>query len=809
MNLRSKPALLILILPLLCLLSAPFFPASAAAGTNPPSAVYKQIEADKFMTRWLTLGPIPVFSGAQRERDEDMQKAVFDERQLDSHRFGALRDRTEQIIGTVKYEWRFTETASDEIDFSEIYGDSSFAIAFAWAELHSPEERRMLFGFGSDDAIKVWLNGELVHDNWIARPVRDDDDLFPLTLKKGKNELLVKVQNRDQDWGFSCRVIGPDLFPDKLVASARRGNIDALELLIENGADVNAVSGPGVTAYHMALIRGRTDIAAMLIERGADTTIAMPPRDELVTALFNDRIQGVTAGAAALIAREGEIVYHRGFGYANVGNEVPVQPETKFRIGSITKQFTAAAILKLQEAGLLSVTDPLSTYVPGIPRGDEVTIHHLLTHTSGIHSYTSESDFLEKVTLEVSTDSLIATIKGFEYDFDPGEEWRYNNSGYYLLGCIIEKVAGQPYGEYMQRTFFDPIGMDDTGVHHVTEILTNEATGYSYINGSLEKALDWNMSWAGGAGNLYSTVGDLYRWNQAIFNGWALDDASLAAAHTPVTLNDGTTDTPLGGGYGYGLVIGELRGLKEISHGGGLHGFVSHLARYPEKHVTICVLSNCAPAHRLAPGQLAVDIAEIYLWEDMAPVESFARDTSVDPALYDDYAGRYEFPMGDAIMRITREGDKLFAQLSGQPKYEIFPRSETEFFWKVVEASITFVRDEQGAVTHAVHHQFGREFEAPRLEEEREIQIDPALYEAYAGRYQLMPKMILTITTENGRIFSQATGQPRAEIFPKSETEFFLKIVQAEITFVKDEVGKVKALILDQGGRSFTAPRLD
>lgn len=784
-------------------------PTAVTASDGASSARYGADDTGAFMTRWLTLGPIPAFNGPRGSETEEKLAAAFDAEQVDPRTLASVAPGAAVTIGGRQFSWKFMESAGDFVDFETVYGDSDFVIAYAWAVIESPGERRVLFGFGSDDAIKVWVNGELAHENWIARPVHEDDDLVPITLKKGANRLLVKIQDRADGWGFACRTIGPDLFPEKLISSAGRGSIDMVELLLENGADIDASSDIGLTAYQAARIGGRTEMAKLLAARGADTTIAMPSREDLTTALFEKPLAGRSAGAAVLVALGGEIVYQRGFGFADIGNKVAATPETVFRIGSITKQFTAAAILKLQEQGRLSVTDRLSKYFPGFPRGDEITLHHLLTHTSGIHSYTSQPGFLDNVTLPAHPDSMLAEIKGFDFDFEPGEQWSYNNSGYYLLGLIIESVSGKSYANYLEEVFFDPIHMDHTGVHRATDIIDNEATGYAYVNGTLEKALDWNMSWAGGAGALYSTVGDLHRWNEAVHGGAILSEASRAAASTPMTLNDGTTDTPLGGGYGYGIVIGELRGIAEISHGGGLHGFVSHLAWYPQEHLTICILSNCAPTHALSPGQMAMKLAEIYLWEKMTPVESYATADGIDPDSYDDYAGRYEFPMGGAILEITADGGRLFAQLSGQPKLELFPRSENEFFWKAVDASITFVRGADGTVTHAVHHQFGREFEAPRLAEEREAAVDPAVYDAYVGRYQLTPQMVLTITREDDRLFSQATGQPKVELFPKSETEFFLKIVKAEITFVPDESGTAIKLILNQGGRTIAAPRID
>src|SRR5690606_8818756 len=177
-------------------------------------------------------------------------------------------------------------------------------------------------------------------------------------------------------------------------------------------------------------------------------------------------------------------------------------PETKFRIGSVTKQFTASAILKLQEEGRLKLTDKLDKYFPGFPRGNEVTIHHLLNHTSGIHSYTGKDDFVKKVVAPITSDELVNYFKNDPYDFNPGDAYRYNNSGYFLAALIVEKVSGKSYGKFLDETFFKPLQMKNTGVHSSTLKLSKEAKGYTKENNEYKKALDWNMSWAGGAGAL-------------------------------------------------------------------------------------------------------------------------------------------------------------------------------------------------------------------------------------------------------------------------------------------------------------------
>jgi hypothetical protein len=397
----------------------------AQPSVSQETASYPSLQPDQFMTKWLVLGPLPVSKEKIKPEDQATQKKAFAV-ELISPELTTVTSGQSPQIGEKNYEWRFVQAPEDIMDLTQTFGDSEFVIAYAWAEINAPEAKTVLMALGSDDGVKVWLNGQLVHENWIGRAVSKDDDLFPMAFKKGKNQLLVKIQNMQYGWGFCCRVIGPTLFAEKLISFAGRGNLDALKLLLEHGADVNGKTKSGLTALQAAKLNGREGAAKMLLEKGANPKIKIPAPEALVDELFTDATAGDSPGAAVLVAQNGKIIYQKGFGFANLENRVPVTVETKFRIGSITKQFTAAAILKLQDASLLSVQDPLSKFMPDYPRGNEVTIHHLLTHTSGIHSYTDKPNFLQTVTVETKPESLIASFKNDKYDFDPGAQWRYD-----------------------------------------------------------------------------------------------------------------------------------------------------------------------------------------------------------------------------------------------------------------------------------------------------------------------------------------------------------------------------------------------
>ncbi|MFQ6041535.1 MAG: serine hydrolase [Candidatus Poribacteria bacterium] len=779
----------------------------AVPGTASETASYQGLHLDEFMKTWLVLGPIPVSDGETTPDEEAQKKAFKVDFLVEQGGESGIHPEPDlvQKIGDEEYTWQLVHADNDIVNLVEVYGEKEFVVAYAWAEIEAPEPTKVLLGIGSDDGVKVWMNGELVHENWIGRPVNKDDDLVGVTLQKGKNQLLLKVQNQRFDWGFACRAVAPESLAEKFILTVAMGDIEKIDMLLSHGVDVNIKNKLGLTAFQVAQIQGREDVVKFLLEKGADRSIEMPAPGKLVDSIFEEATQGDSPGAAVLVAKDGEILYQKGFGFANLEEHIPVTPDTKFRIGSITKQFTAAAILKLQEDGLLSVNDPLSKFIPDYPRGDEVTIHHLLGHTSGIHSYTSKPEFHKTVMEEVKPEELIESFKHDEFDFDPGEKWLYDNSGYFLLGYIVEKVSGESFGDYLKSHFFEPLGMKNTGVHSWRLNLENEASGYSYKNGEFHPAMKWDMSQAGGAGALYSTVGDLYRWNEGIFNGKVLSESSLKAAFTPVKLNDGSEANAMGAKYGYGWLLSEVRGLKQIGHSGGFDGFNAYLTRYPEQNFTVAVLTNCLPPRPPKEGSVglisaaaAQAIAYFYLWEQMDTIKSLSEDTTVTSDVYDDYVGRYDYGTYGGILTVTREGDKLFAQMTGQPKIEIFPRSENEFFWKVVDAQITFVRNEEGEVVHAIHRQGGLEIKAPKLKDEQPAEVNPTIYDAYVGQYDF-GRAVLTVTKENNRLFAQMTGQPEFEIFPRSENEFFWKVVNAQITFVKDDNGDVTKAIYRQG----------
>ncbi len=411
-------------------------------------------------------------------------------------------------------------------------------------------------------------------------------------------------------------------------------------------------------------------------------------------------------GFTVLVSRGDKVLFSHAYGMADTKSKRANVPDTPFRIGSVTKQFIAAAILVLQERGKLSVQDSLAKYYPEWPNGKNITLHHLLTHTSGLYSYTSNPFFAAQVSKPANIATLIPAIQKANVNFSPGEKWEYCNSGYLLLGLIVEKVSGKTYGEFLNTEFFKPLGMNHTGVHVAGNEPKGEALGYAKESLGYKLSNNWDMTWAGGAGALYSTTGDLHRWNKGIFSGKVLKKESLRAAFTPVKLADGSTKN-----YGYGWMINKKRGVRIISHGGGLQGFQCSLAHAPDQSVTIVVLCNAGPGYD--PGGMTGSLADIFLEKEMTPKPVHVVNEKLIGKNYDDYVGRYDF--GKAKLVVTREGDQLYVKLGGQNRIEVFPEATDEFFLKAVEAAVKFERDKDGNILRLVLHQNGQIQKAPRI----------------------------------------------------------------------------------------------
>ena len=312
-------------------------------------------------------------------------------------------------------------------------------------------------------------------------------------------------------------------------------------------------------------------------------------------------------GAAAIVTRKGETVFRKGYGLADMELKVPIQPDMVFRLGSVTKQFTAVAILMLEEQGKLSVTDPITKFLPDYPTGGQtITIEHLLTHTSGIKSYTSLPEWLSKWRVDMSLGSLIDMFKNQPMDFKPDERWLYDNSGYILLGAIIEKASGESYENFIEKKIFEPLGMKDSYYDRTEQIIPKRVKGYQRTATGFQNAPYLSMTQPYAAGSLASTVDDLAIWDTAVWSNKLIKKESLAKAHTPHRLADGRSTA-----YGYGWSLGSYEGHRTVEHGGGIHGFATYVLSMPDDGVYVAILTNGSAGPNVSPQRLAIQMAGI------------------------------------------------------------------------------------------------------------------------------------------------------------------------------------------------------
>lgn len=491
---------------------------------------------------------------------------------------------------------------------------------------------------------------------------------------------------------------------------------------------------------------------------------------------------------SVLVARDGKILFEKSYGSANVEWAIPNDATTKYRIGSVTKQFTAAAFLLLEERGVLKLDDPVSKYLPDAPAAwEKITLFHLLTHTSGLPNFTNQAGYADWKRKPATPAESIAQIRALPLEFAPGEKWAYSNTGYIVLGYILEKVTGDSYVHFLTENLFRPLGLAESGVDSNDAIVPHRAAGYVGGPGNLANAPYIDMHVPHAAGALYSTTHDLMRWAEGVYGGKLLSPAALKKMTTAYK-ND----------YALGVNVKESNGRKRFEHGGGIEGFNSDLAYYPDAKLTVVVLANLATPRA---GEFASQLAAVALG-DPVTLPSERAETRVAEEILRTYVGTYQLAPKFAIWVRLADG-QLTAQASGQTRLPLYPETESKFFYKQVDAQIEFTKGADGRVDGLILHQNGRSPKAPRVSdtvpERKPIDVPRSVKEACVGVYELKPGFDLTITLEGDQLVSQATGQGKAPIYPETETRFFPTVVDATIEFVKDGQGAVTSLILHQG----------
>lgn len=523
---------------------------------------------------------------------------------------------------------------------------------------------------------------------------------------------------------------------------------------------------------------------------------------------------------SALVADNGQVILKKGFGLANMEWNIPNQPDTKFRLGSITKQFTATLILQLVEQGKIKLDGKLTDYLPDYRKdtGAKVTIHNLLSHTSGVPNYTAQQGFLQNVSRNpFVVDDFIKKYASGDLEFEPGTKFNYSNSGYFLLGAIVEKVTGKPYEQVLKENVLDPLGMKNSGYDHYNTIISKRATGYTKTLHGYENAPYLDMTIPYAAGSLFSTVEDLFLWDQALYGEKILSAKSKELMFKPNLQN-----------YGYGFVMTKVTlgpnkfEVPVIQHNGGINGFNTTIVRLVNDKRLIVLLDNTERGLYL--DKIASDIASIlYDQPYESPKQSIA-DTLLKTIVEKDIASaitqyralktgaaasQYDF----AETELNALGYRLLQMKKVADAIEIF-KLNVEAYPQAANAydSLGEGYMVQGEKELAIAN-YKKSLElnpknvnatvqlALLTNAQKDIKVDPKVYDSYAGDYEIAPSFIITVTNEDGKLMAQATSQPKFELFPLSQTDFFLKVVPAQVTFVKNEQGQVTQLILTQNGR--------
>ncbi|WP_431136336.1 serine hydrolase [Psychroserpens mesophilus] len=524
--------------------------------------------------------------------------------------------------------------------------------------------------------------------------------------------------------------------------------------------------------------------------------------DEQLKTYLNEQVFSDESPALSLlVAKDGKAIYKTGLGMADLENKIKAQPKHVFEIGSITKQFTAVSILMLQEQGKLNINDEITKYITDYPTQDQtITIHHLLNHTSGIKSYTNMPNFMSIARTDMTPTELIDVFKNEPMEFAPGTNYNYNNSGYILLGHIIEVVSGMSYADFITTHIFDKLDMTNSYYGSMTQLIPNRARGYSETDEGYRNANYLSLTLPYAAGSIMSTTEDLLKWQNAISANTLISKSSLNKAINGSKLNTGE-DIP----YGYGWLKGNIRGSLTYEHSGGIFGYSSNGIFLPEENMYIVGLTNCDCGN---VGAITTNVAAIALGKPFPKKEDAI---ALNKQQLNQYVGAYEFD-GGVIRHITLKNNQLFSQREGSTNLEIYPMTETNFIFDGGNVSYDFYIENgkrMAKFTSNGNTIIGRGIDKAPPAERQEINLPDDVLSQYNGKYELQPAFIITIMSRDHRLFAQATGQPEFEIFATEKDQFFLKAVAAEITFNRNTKGAVESLTLKQGGQEMPALKIE
>jgi len=552
-------------------------------------------------------------------------------------------------------------------------------------------------------------------------------------------------------------------------------------------------------------------VAVIAPGASAQSASAVPPDSEIRNILVQ-RIDAFHQGVGIVVG----VIDPAGrrivaYGSLNQGDSRPLNGDTIFEIGSVTKVFTSLLLAGGVERGEVALNDPISKYLPqGVKApehdGHPITLIDLATHTSGLprlptnmHPKDPQNPYAD-----YTAQDLYDFLSTHQLTRDPGSQFEYSNLSGGLLGQLLALRAGMDYEALVRSRITGPLGMASTGITLSPDEKKRFAVGH---NAELKPVPNWDFQALAGAGALRSSANDLLTFLAAFLSytrtPLAPAMASMLSVRRPAA--------PLGE-IGLAWIIRKPSADEIVWHNGGTYGYRSFVGFNPKTRVGVVVLSNTFTAG-------GVDDIGMHLLDARAPLMAAPKEhkeISIDPKTFDDYVGQYQLAP-NFVITVTREGDQFFAQATGQPKFQVFPEGPCAFFLKVVDAQITFETDGSGRAISLTLHQNGADTVGKRVEGEtapavgapKEITVDPKTLDRYVGQYQLAPNFVITVTRDGSQLFAEATAQPKFPIFPKSEREFFYKVVDAQITFETDASGRATSLTLRQNGADVPGKRVE
>lgn len=534
----------------------------------------------------------------------------------------------------------------------------------------------------------------------------------------------------------------------------------------------------------------------------AHTAAAQIAPDAEIKRILAERIdqrhQGVGIVVGVIEPGGRRVVAHGTFAK---GDERPVNGDSVFEIGSVAKAFTSLLLADMVRRGEVALSDPVSKYLPAdvkMPErgGKKITLEHLATHTSALPRLPLNMTPKDPANpyADYTVQQLHDFLSAHELTRDIGSRYEYSNLGAGLLGHVLARRAGTDYETLVRKRILKPLRMKSTSITLSKPMKERLAAGH---DAEIKPASNWDIPTLAGAGALRSTANDMLAFLAA---NLGFTKTPLAAPMAAMLVPRHPTSMA-GTEIALGWHISKINDREIVWHNGGTGGYRSFAGFDAKRRAGVVVLSNVSTNG-------GVDDIGRHLLAGAPLLPAPRREVKVDPKLFDRYTGRYELAP-NFIVTVTRDGERLYTQATGQPRFEVFAESERDFFPKAFDALITFVAEGEGKATSLVLHQNGvdrpakRIGDAPPVKEHREVAIDPKIFDRYLGKYQLTPDFVLTITRDETHLYVQGTGQPRSEIFPESETEFFSRVVDAQITFTAE------GLILHQNGRDMPAKRIE